>query len=93
MVTLAERALRNHEVLEFVGHEGYFRNTTVLGSITGGWEGARQQILAQRLFVGLGLLIIPATSLAMNSSTRLVAISFEIAACWPCGKLDKLDSL
>jgi predicted phage terminase large subunit-like protein len=35
VVTLAERALRNHEVLEFVGHEGYFRNTTVLGSITG----------------------------------------------------------
>ena len=27
--------MRNHEVLEFVGHEGYFRNTTVLGSITG----------------------------------------------------------
>ena len=35
VVTLAERALRNHEMLEFVGHEGYFRNTTVLGSITG----------------------------------------------------------
>ncbi len=35
VVTLAERALRNHEVLEFVGHDGYFRNTTVLGSITG----------------------------------------------------------
>jgi hypothetical protein len=35
IVTIAERALRNHEVLEFVGHEGYFRNTTVLGSITG----------------------------------------------------------
>ena len=35
VVTLAERALRNHEVLEFVGHEGYFRNTTVGGSITG----------------------------------------------------------
>ena len=35
IVTIAERPLRNHEVLEFVGHEGYFRNTTVLGSITG----------------------------------------------------------
>ena len=35
VVTLAEHYLRNHEVLEFVGHEGYFRNTTVLGSITG----------------------------------------------------------
>ena len=35
IVTIAERSLRNHEVLEFVGHEGYFRNTTVLGSITG----------------------------------------------------------
>ena len=35
VVTLANRYLRNHEVLEFVEHEGYFRNTTVLGSITG----------------------------------------------------------
>ena len=35
IVTIAERYLRNHEVLEFVGREGYFRNTTVLGSITG----------------------------------------------------------
>jgi hypothetical protein len=35
VVTIAERFLRNHEVLEFVGHDGYFRNTTVLGSITG----------------------------------------------------------
>src|SRR4029077_5918024 len=26
---------RNFDILEFVGHEGYFRNTTVLGSITG----------------------------------------------------------
>jgi len=35
IVTIAERYLRNHEALEFVGHDGYFRNTTVLGSITG----------------------------------------------------------
>jgi hypothetical protein len=35
IVTLAGRHLRNHEVLEFCEHEGYFRNTTVLGSITG----------------------------------------------------------
>ena len=35
IVTIAERYLRNHEVLEFVGHDGYFRNTTVLGAITG----------------------------------------------------------
>ena len=35
IVTIAERHLRNHDVLEFVGHEGYFRNTTVGGSITG----------------------------------------------------------
>ena len=34
-MTLAGRHLRNHEVLEFCEHEGYFRNTTVLGSITG----------------------------------------------------------
>lgn len=26
---------RNHEMIEFVGHEGYFRNTTVRGSVTG----------------------------------------------------------
>jgi predicted phage terminase large subunit-like protein len=29
------QSLRNKEILEFVGHEGYFRNTTVQGSITG----------------------------------------------------------
>jgi predicted phage terminase large subunit-like protein len=28
-------AQRNFDMLEFVGHDGYFRNTTVLGSITG----------------------------------------------------------
>jgi predicted phage terminase large subunit-like protein len=28
-------ALRNHEILEYAGEEGYFRNTTVRGSITG----------------------------------------------------------
>lgn len=28
-------ATRNRELLEYVGHEGYFRNTTVRGSITG----------------------------------------------------------
>jgi hypothetical protein len=28
-------ALRNYDILEFVGTEGYFRNSTVLGSITG----------------------------------------------------------
>jgi predicted phage terminase large subunit-like protein len=27
--------LRNRDILEYVGHEGYFRNTTVRGSITG----------------------------------------------------------
>lgn len=27
--------LRNREILEYVGHEGFFRNTTVRGSITG----------------------------------------------------------
>lgn len=35
VVTSSDRYLRNHEVLEFVDHEGNFRNTTVLGSITG----------------------------------------------------------
>lgn len=33
-----EQHLRNREILEFVGRTGYFRNTTVRGSITG--EGA-----------------------------------------------------
>lgn len=28
-------AQRNFDILEFVGHDGYFRNTTLLGSITG----------------------------------------------------------
>lgn len=35
VVTLSDRYLRNHEILEFVGHEGSFRNTTCMGSITG----------------------------------------------------------
>ena len=29
------RALRNYDMLEFLGCDGYFRNSTVLGSITG----------------------------------------------------------
>jgi hypothetical protein len=28
-------ALRNYDILEFIGTDGYFRNSTVLGSITG----------------------------------------------------------
>lgn len=31
----AQSALRNHEILEYAGQEGYFRNTTVRGAITG----------------------------------------------------------
>lgn len=34
-VTTSGQTLRNREILEYVGHEGYFRNTTVGGSITG----------------------------------------------------------
>lgn len=34
-VTLSGQYLRNREILEYVGKEGYFRNTTVRGSITG----------------------------------------------------------
>lgn len=33
--TVSGQHLRNKEILEFVGHSGYFRNTTVQGSITG----------------------------------------------------------
>lgn len=34
-VSMAGQKLRNKEIVEFVNGEGYFRNTTVLGSITG----------------------------------------------------------
>jgi len=34
-VTVSSQSLRNREILEYVGHDGYFRNTTVRGSITG----------------------------------------------------------
>lgn len=35
IVTVSAQVLRNREILEFIGREGYFRNTTVNGSITG----------------------------------------------------------
>lgn len=36
VVTIAGRRLRNREIIEYLGsEEGYFRNTTVLGSVTG----------------------------------------------------------
>jgi predicted phage terminase large subunit-like protein len=35
VVTISGQTLRNREILEFSGREGYFRNTTVRGSITG----------------------------------------------------------
>ena len=31
----AQGAIRNHSMIEYIGHEGSFRNTTVRGSITG----------------------------------------------------------
>jgi predicted phage terminase large subunit-like protein len=34
-VTVSGQHLRNREILEYVGKEGFFRNTTVRGSITG----------------------------------------------------------
>lgn len=34
-VTNSSQLLRNRDILEFSGHEGYFRNTTVCGAITG----------------------------------------------------------
>lgn len=34
-VRISGQTLRNREILEYVGREGYFRNTTVRGSITG----------------------------------------------------------
>lgn len=35
VVTISGQYLRNRTVLEYQGHDGYFRNTTVEGSITG----------------------------------------------------------
>ena len=35
ITTVSGQSLRNKEILEYVGHGGYFRNTTVRGSITG----------------------------------------------------------
>jgi predicted phage terminase large subunit-like protein len=34
-VTISSQTLRNREIIEFSGREGYFRNTTVGGAITG----------------------------------------------------------
>lgn len=35
VVTISAQSLRNREILEFVGRAGFFRNTTVRGSVTG----------------------------------------------------------
>jgi hypothetical protein len=35
VVTLVGRTLRNRKIIEYEGRDGYFRNTTVRGSITG----------------------------------------------------------
>ncbi len=35
ITTASSKGLRNKEILEYAGHSGYFRNTTVQGSITG----------------------------------------------------------
>ncbi len=35
VVTISGQYLRNREILEYVGRDGYFRNTTVRGQITG----------------------------------------------------------
>jgi len=34
-VSISSQSLRNREIIEYIGHDGYFRNTTVRGSITG----------------------------------------------------------
>ena len=34
-ITISAQRLRNREIIEYIDHEGYFRNTTVRGSITG----------------------------------------------------------
>lgn len=35
VVTISNQAMRNREIIQYVGRDGYFRNTTVRGSITG----------------------------------------------------------
>ena len=35
IVTISGQSLRNREILEYVGYEGYFRNTTVRGQLNG----------------------------------------------------------
>lgn len=35
VVTISGQNLRNREILEYVGKEGYFRNTTIRGQVTG----------------------------------------------------------
>ena len=35
VVTISGQTMRNREIIEYSGREGYFRNTTVMGSITG----------------------------------------------------------
>ena len=35
VVTISGQTLRNREIMEFVGRDGFFRNTTVRGSVTG----------------------------------------------------------
>lgn len=34
-VTVSSQTLRNREIIEYVDHDGFFRNTTVRGSVTG----------------------------------------------------------
>jgi len=34
-VTISSQKLRNREIIEILGHDGYFRNTTVQGAVTG----------------------------------------------------------
>ena len=35
VVTISNQTLRNREIIEYVGYQGFFRNTTVRGSVTG----------------------------------------------------------
>ena len=47
-VTISGQTMRNREKLEYVGRDGFFRNTTVRGSITGkyrDWETDRKSVV------------------------------------------------
>lgn len=56
ITTVSGQSLRNKEILEYVGHGGYFRNTTVQGSITG--EGLDCLVAGTKIITNIGVIAI-----------------------------------